>query len=142
MKISNIVLSILMVSFIAIAIGLVVTDFNTNFPSQTVVTNTTTQYDRLESINRSATSIQETFKDITSEQKGWFGKLTEGMVAIPQAIVDFVGLTLNSMGFGTELISQGGLDLGIPAIFITFGIVAFFVFIIFKLVSFWHKYPT
>ena len=139
MKLSGYITIILMVGLCFAMVGSVVTDFETEYPEIDVNSSWETKYNYADEINQSLSGLKEQFDIISDEDEGWFAKLTAGISAIPKAIIFVPSVLFGTIAYGLIILVDVGTEIGIPPFVSGFAIVAVILFIIFKLVAFWHR---
>lgn len=139
MKIETIVMMVLVVGFILMTVGLIVSDLQVQYPEVNVNSSAwSNQYDYSSSINTSATKIQKQFEKV-GEEEGWLSSIVSGAFAIPTALVETVKIVLNSIGSGVAILTGLGTESKIDPKIIGFGVVAIIIGIVFSIVRFWRK---
>lgn len=138
MKVGTIVMMLLLVGFVFVAAGIIISDMETQYPDIDINSSWQGKYDYSLEINESAGKIEEKFKAIEEEERGWL-KFLVGIAAIPTAIIQTMKIILLSMTKGIVVVTGIGSDIGIPPAIIVFGIIALIIAIIFSIVKFWRK---
>jgi len=98
------------------------------------------QYDYSSQINNSITPLKNSFEVIGDSEKGWWSKITSGIVAIPQAVIAFAGLTIGSFYYGGAMVTGTLTTLKVPIILIVIIIIMIVVWGIFKLVETYQRW--
>lgn len=147
MKLSSVVMLGLLVSFVFVAWGLLIQDFETNYIDTNISTATSINetflqdFDSSEELNESMQPIFEGFKDIATDE-GFFDKLQDLAVVVPLAIISVPGVIFNQLVILISLISRFSDIVNIPVQIIVITIIGVFMFILFKLVAFWRRTPV
>lgn len=139
MKAGEFVLIILMVALVFTTVGLIVSDFETQYPDVDVNTSWSEDYDYSDQINESATDLKDKFETITNDETGWFAKAIAGITAVPTVIIFVPSVILESLVNGIKIVVGLGDDIGIPAVIITYAIIGLMIIIIFALIGWWHR---
>lgn len=147
MKLSGLFLTILLgIAIITAWVGLVA-DFETNYidtgissaePMNETFNDT---FISTETINESVSALEEDLRNI-EEADTWWEKLVTGAVAIPGAVINFVGLIIDLGLAGITGLTTLLKALGIPTILVGTSAVAFMLYLLFKLVAFWRRTPV
>ena len=135
MKLSGWITIILMVGLVFASIGSIVNDFETEYPEIDVNTSWATDFNYVDEINESVAPLQEKLALITSEDEGWFTKISAGITAIPRVLVFVPSVIFTTMGYGLTIFTQVSSDMGVPSFVVLFATTAIIVIIIFKLIS-------
>ena len=147
MKLSSTIMLVLLVSFVFVAWGILINDFETNYidtniSSAASINETFLQdFDNSEELNESMQPIFEGFKDIATDE-GFFDKIQDLAVVVPLAIISVPGVIFNQLVILISLISTFSELIGIPVQIILIAIVGMFMWILFKLVAFWRRTPV
>ncbi|MHA1225339.1 MAG: hypothetical protein ACTSPV_01185 [Candidatus Hodarchaeales archaeon] len=136
MKLETIVIMVVVVGLIFTIVGLMANDLKTQYPD-VEVENLTGKYDYSSKIDNSATKIINYFRDIGEEEGGW--KILTGITAIPLAVIQVVSLILSSLGYGVDIVTGLGTELGIDDVVLSFIVIMITIVIIFALIKFWRK---
>jgi len=147
MKLSGLFLTMLLgIAIITAWVGLVA-DFETNYidtgissaePMNETFNDT---FISTETINESVSALEEDLRNI-EEADTWWEKLVTGAVAIPGAVINFVGLIIDLGLAGITGLTTLLKALGIPTILVGTSAVAFMLYLLFKLVAFWRRTPV
>jgi len=142
MKIETIVLMVVMVGFVFAAVGLMVNDFQEQYPEVQINSSWQSKYDYSKEINKSASNIVGYFDKIGESEGGWI--ILTGIVALPLAIIEAVKIITLSLVKGTSIVTGVGTDIGINKTLLSFIIIIIIVIIVFVLIKFWRKteYPV
>lgn len=147
MKLSSTIMLVLLVSFVFVAWGILINDFETNYidtniSSAAPINETFLQdFDNSEELNESMQPIFEGFKDIATDD-GFFDKIQDLAVVVPLAIISVPGVIFNQLVILISLISTFSELIGIPLEIIVISVVGIFMFILFKLIAFWRRTPV
>jgi len=147
MKLSSTIMLVLLISFVFVAWGILIQDFETNYidtniSSATTINETFLQdFDNSEALNESMQPIFEGFQDIATD-RGFFDKIQDLAVVVPLAIISVPGVIFNQLVLLINLVSQFSELIGIPIQIILISLVGIFMFILFKLVAFWRRTPV
>lgn len=98
------------------------------------------KYDYANEINASIAPLKNSLATIQDEDAGWFSRITEGLSAIPRAVVLVPSLVFGGFVFGGELITGLLSSLHIPAVLISVVLVVLIVWGVFKLVEFFQRW--
>ncbi len=147
MKLSTLFLTMLLgIAIITAWLGLVA-DFETNYietgvssaePMNETFNNT---FISTATINESVSALEEDLRNI-EEANTWWEKLVTGAVAIPGAVINFVGLIIDLGLVGITGLTVLLKSLGIPVILVGIAALAFMLYLLFKLVAFWRRTPV
>lgn len=147
MRLSGLFLTMLLGIAIMTAWWGLVVDFETNYVDTNISSaesmNETfnTTFISTDTINESVSALEEDLRKI-EEADAWWEKLVTGAVALPVAIVRFVGLVID-MGFVGILGLTAVLKaLGVSGILVGIAALAFMLYLVFKIVGFWRNTPT
>lgn len=147
MKLSTLFLTMLLgIAIITAWLGLVA-DFETNYietgvssaePMNETFNDTFISTD---TINESVSALEEDLRNI-EDANTWWEKLVTGAVAIPGAVINFVGLIIDLGLVGITGLTVLLKSLGIPVILVGIAALAFMLYLLFKLVAFWRRTPV
>jgi len=147
MKLSTLFLTMLLgIAIMTAWLGLV-TDFETNYietgvssaePMNETFNDTFISTD---TINESVSALEEDLRNI-EDANTWWEKLVTGAVAIPGAVINFVGLIIDLGLVGITGLTVLLKSLGIPVILVGIAALAFMLYLLFKLVAFWRRTPV
>lgn len=141
MRSGSIISIILLVGLVFTIFGLVIADFQTQYPTETVDNSTWIGfYDEnyTQQINESSLRLQANLEEI-SDEDNWFTNVGQGLVVIPNAVLNVFGILIASMSNGAKIFIQSGVIFGIPTAVMVFGTVALIVLIVFSLINWWHS---
>ncbi len=147
MKLSSVVMLALLVSFVFVAWGLVISDFeknyvDTNISSVTRMNETFLQdFDKSKELNKSMQPIFKGFQVIESKD-GFLDKLFDFAVIIPIAIISLPRVVFEQIRILIDLVSQFSKLIGIPVQIIAIAVIGVFMFLLFKVVGFWRRTPV
>ncbi len=147
MKLSSTIMLVLLVSFVFVAWGILVNDFEDNYLDTGIVNVTPLNetflqdFDNSEALNESMQPIFEGFQDIATDD-GFFDKIQDLAVVVPLAIISVPGVIFTQLVILIGLVSTFSELIGIPVQIIVITIVGIFMFILFKLVEFWRRTPV
>lgn len=140
MKISTFVMLILIISGVFFTYAEIVREANQNFDEQYLNSSEWEEnYDFIDDINETYYPIEQKLKKIQDEDEGWFSKLTEGITALPYAILIIPQSVFGSLVFGSKIIVSFLTAMSIPAKIVTLGLVMLLVWGVFKLIEFFNK---
>ena len=147
MKLSTLFLTMLLgIAIITAWLGLVA-DFETNY-IETGVSSAEPMNETFNdtfistaTINESVSALEEDLRNI-EEANTWWEKLVTGAVAIPGAVINFVGLIIDLGLVGITGLTVLLKSLGIPVILVGIAALAFMLYLLFKLVAFWRRTPV
>lgn len=146
MRFTTLIIFILILGGVFLGITVISDDLNTNSAvSGTEQINTSYwvgKYNYTNNINTSIGPVIEKFSVLEDEDKGFFSKLSEGIVAIPYAIIKFAGLVITSIGIMGTVTTTGLQQLKIPPAIIYVILAIITVFGIAKLLQFFNKTDT
>ena len=147
MKLSSTIMLVLLISFVFVAWGILINDFETNY-IDTGISNVTPinetflqDFDNSEELNESMQPIFEGFQDIATDE-GFFDKIQDLAVVVPLAIISVPGVIFQQLVILIGLVSTFSELIGIPVQIILISVVGLFMFILFKLVEFWRRTPV
>lgn len=147
MKLSGLFLTMLLCIAIITAWLGIVADFETNYidtnissaePMNETFNNT---FISTAAINESVSALEEDLRNI-EEANTWWEKLVTGAVAIPGAIINFVGLIIDLGLAGITGLTALLKALGVPIVLVGISAIAFMLYLLFKLVAFWRRTPV
>ncbi len=147
MKLSSTIMLVLLVSFVFVAWGLLIQDFETNYidtniSSATTINETFLQdFDNSAALNETMQPIFEGFQDLATD-RGFFDKIQDLAVVVPLAIIAIPGVIFNQLVFLISLVSRFSELIGIPIQIIVIAVIGVFMFILFKLIAFWRRTPV
>ena len=104
MKLSSTIMLVLLVSFVFVAWGILINDFETNYidtniSSAAPINETFLQdFDNSEELNESMQPIFEGFQDIATDE-GFFDKIQDLAVVVPLAIISIPGVIFTQLVF-------------------------------------------
>jgi len=147
MKLSGIFLTMLLGIAIITAWSGLVADFETNYvdtgissaePMNETFTNT---FISTETINKSVSALEEDLRNI-EDADSWWEKLVTGAVAMPGAVINFIGLVIDLGLAGITGLTALLNALGIPVVLVGIAATAFMLALLFKLIEFWRRSST
>lgn len=97
------------------------------------------KYNYAQSINNSISPLSDSLDKIRDEDTGWFGKIIEGVAAVPRVVVLVPSLLFNTFAYGSDLIIGTTSSLKIPAELVMIFIISITVWGIFKLIEFYQR---
>jgi len=143
MKISGYIMVLLFVSFVVAAVGMIVSDIESNYPemsSKAEFVELKEKYSFEDNIKTEMEFLRNQINKFSDADTAWEKFIgVVGMVPIPFVIMymPLKVLTL-SLNNGYYLIEDIGATVGVPPPIIAIGTIALLVIIIFKLISWWH----
>ena len=147
MKLSSAIMFALLVSFVFVAWGLLIQDFETNYIDTNISTATSINetflqdFDNSEELNETMQPIFEGFQDIATDE-GFFDKIQDLAVVVPLAIIAIPGVIFQQVVILISLVSRFSEIINIPIQIVTIAIIGVFMWILFKLVAFWRRTPV
>ena len=148
MKLSSTVMLVLLVSFVFVAWGLLIQDFETNYIDTNISSATTINetlylqdFDNSEELNATMQPILKGFEVIETKD-GFFDRLFDFAVIIPLAIIRLPGVLFEQLVLLISLISRFSKLIGIKPEIVGIATIGMFMFILFKLVAFWRRTPV
>ena len=141
MKIGTPLFILLTIAFVFTCVGLIVTEFRTNYPEAGVPETSFDKYNYMTNITSSITKIKDAAGLIGSDE-GWWSKVKE---FVASAVIIFAGLIIAigqiviSIPFFGEIFYSVGKELGIPDTLVAIAFVSIMAGIIFMIVKFVHK---
>jgi len=99
-------------------------------------------FDRAAEINESLSKTFEQFQNIEKEGDLGFLNILAGIAAVPKAILSFILAIGKSFDVALGLLVEAGTELKVPPSILVIGMFGIFIFIVFKLVELWRRYPT
>lgn len=139
MKISTFVQYTLMVGAVFFIFAIVVSDVNDGYGTEINKTTWEDEYDYVSDLNSTVSPLEQKFKVIQDEDAGFFTKLTEGITAIPYAVIIFPQVVFGSLEIGGNITTGFLAALAIPGYLITIVILAILIWALFKLLEFFQK---
>lgn len=140
MKISSFVTIILIIAAVFFIFALMVGEVNDQYPTSSLNSSEyDSQYDYIGNINDTFFPIESAFRTIQDENAGWFSKLSEGITAIPYALLIIPQALFGSLVYGGNIMVAFFTLWNLPAKIITLGIVILLMWGVFKLVEFFNK---
>ena len=147
MKLSGTIGLILLVSFVFLAWGLLIQDFETNYLDTNISSTTKMnesflqEFSSAEELNATMQPIFEGFQDIATD-KGFFDKLQDLAVVVPIAIISVPRVIFSQLAILITTTTDLLKLVGIPPAIIVLALVGLFLFILFKLIEFWRRSPV
>lgn len=144
MKISGAIGFILLLTFFFFSFGFLVDEFENNYLDTNISSgdpfnkSLIGEIDDTEFLNETIDPIRKSFEDI-AEPSGFFDVIGDLAVVLPLAIIKVPGVVLAILNRGLQRSEEILNILGIPLEVIGIVFVGLFIFIIFKLVSWWHR---
>lgn len=137
MKISSVITFMVIIAGIFFVFALMIDEANTQYPDADLNSSEwEDQYDYVDNINSSISPLKEKLDVITSEDVGWFKKITTGITAIPKVIVFVPKVTFDTIKFGGNMITDFFVALNFPGKITIIALTLVFIFAIFKLIEF------
>jgi len=147
MKLSSVIMLALLVSFVFVAWGIIINDFETNYIDTNISTATPINqtflrdFDKSQELNDSMSPIFKGFEKIAGGS-GFFDKIQDLAVVVPLAIIAVPGVIFTQLKILIGLISEFSEIIRIPTSIILIAIIGAFMWILFKLVAFWRRTPV
>ena len=141
MRSSGIIMMILMVGLVFTIFGFIISDLQQQYPDNDIDNSSWIGFysqEYTEQINESATSLQRDLEQI-SDESNWFTKIGQGIIAIPNAVLQVFSIIIASMVNGAKIFIEAGSVFGIPTAIMVFGTVALIVVLVFSLINWWHS---
>jgi len=143
MKLSTFVQFILLVGAVFFIFALIIGDVNDNYPEADINTSAwEDQYDYVSDLNSTIFPLEEKFRVIQDENKGFFTKLAAGISAIPYAVIIFPQVIFGSLEIGGEITTSFLYVLAIPSYIISIVIISILMWALFKLLEFFQRSNT
>src|SRR3990167_5306364 len=136
MKISTAIEFLIVLGGVLFVFALMINEGNTNYGENVNISEWNDKYDYASEINESIAPLQQTFDNIQDEDKGWFNKISSGIVAIPLAVTQIAKITFQNIFQAGYLVTGTFTTLKIPAQLIIITGILILVWAIFKLVEF------
>jgi len=141
MKLGSPFYILLTITFIFVAVGLIIGEFRTNYPEAGVPETAYGNYSYFTQMNSAFSNMSNEAEKIKYEE-GWWNKVmgaVSASVIIFGALITTVSLLITSIPFFSIIITTAGNALGIPTEIISIGFVAVMGGIIIMIVKFVHK---
>lgn len=144
MKISELLIFVVLVGLIFLAFTTLAGTINNDYIVKTGgdKINTTLwddKYNYTNKINDSVSPVLEKLQIVGDPEEGWFTRLANGLIAIPQGIISFVTLGVQSIGFTNTVLSSFAVAVNIPSAFVMGIIVIITTLIVIQLINFFNK---
>jgi len=139
MKLSSYILLILMIGLVFALVGNIIHNFETQYPDVSINTSWENKYNYQEELAQNQTTLMRMIEKMNDEETGWFFRTLIGVAAVPVAIFTAIAIMLNSLKYGTIIITNLGKDIGIPSFVIPFAITALTIIILWGILSWWHS---
>lgn len=144
MKISQLLMFVVFAGLVFLAFTTVADNLNSDYSPKIngSLINTSLwddKYNYTDQVNSSVSPVLENLKDVADSDKGWFTKLASGLIAIPQAFIAFVTLSVQGISFSGSILSNFGTVLGIPQAFVIAVIVVIVILVVTQLLNFFNK---
>ena len=147
MKLSSTIGLILLVSFVFVAWGIIINDFETNY-IDTGISNASSinetflqSFDNSEELNRTMQPIITGFEDIATDE-WFFDRIQDLAVVVPIAIISIPRLIFAQLGILITTTARLFELIKIPLPIVLIGLIGLMMFIVFKLVEFWRRTPV
>ena len=128
-----------MIGLLFVLIGSVVRDFKTQYPDVSINTSWESKYNYQEELAQNQTVLMRMVEKMSDEDTGWFFQTLIGVAAVPVAMFTAITIMFNSLGYGVDIITDIGKDIGIPSFVIPFAITALTITILWGVISWWHS---
>jgi len=142
MKISAYTIIILVVGLVLILFASMVNDMQAQYPNIEIENSSWTGvYDSgyAQDIDVSATNIQVRFERLGDERE-WYTKIGEGVLAIPLVLFDVVVMVFASLGFAVSMLTNSLTQIkSIPPVVTGFAVTGIIVMVVFAIVGWWHR---
>jgi len=137
---------LLTLAFVFVAVGLIVANFNTNYPesgfNESSALGTYSKFNYVENLNNAMGNITKDAENIGTQETGvgWWtlSLLNSGWVIVKMLITSVVMIVISIPLFGIMLVEVGNA-LGIPSSIIAIASIAITAGIVMMLVKFVHK---
>lgn len=140
MKISTFIIFILIIAGVFFTFAQMSMGVNQQFPESPLNSSEwENQYNYIEDINDTFAPLQEAFNTIQDENAGWFSKLSEGITAIPYALLIVPQAVFGSLFYGGNIIVSFFTLWALPTLIVTLGLVLLSIWGIFKLIEYYNK---
>ena len=141
MRFSDVAILICVIAAVFAVAGLFMNDLNQSYPSTSFNDSLFDKYDKVEEIEESAEPLKESIEKIQNEETGWKQFVT-GLAAVPNFILGVPSLVFKIFGYGATIITEGATDLNVPIVILSIMLTAVLIFMIFAIVSWWHRSRT
>lgn len=144
MKISQLLMFVVLAGLVFLAFTTLADNLNNDYSTKIngSLINTSLwegKYNYTERVNASVSPVLDNLKDVADADSGWFTKLASGLIAIPQAFIAFVTLSVQSVSFTGEILGNFASFLGLPQAFVIGVIVLLLVLVVTQLLNFFNK---
>ena len=114
--------------------------YNNSYPINTTLWEG--KYNYTDQVNSSISPLITDFNNIQDEEKGWFTRITSGIIAVPHAVIAFASLAIVSVTTMSNIITTGGthLKIGLPIIIAL--ITMLVVWVVGKLLEYFNRSST
>lgn len=147
MKIAGIIGMILLVSMLFLSIGILITDFETNYIDTNISSASPINQSLKESmvnesqINETFDPLQKQVEDLQS-QDGFLDVVGDGTVVLPTIFISFTVSILKLVGLSQQQTISILEYIGLPIMLISFVSVAIIVFFVVKIIEQLRRYPV
>lgn len=143
MKVSTIIMMVLFVGFLFAAVGLLIGEMEQQYVNTDVDTSFVDKYNYTSQIEDDVEPLRESF-DNMGQSTSWTEVITGSLNIFFTALLDVPSIIFGSILYANNIISGFGNDIGlegvgIPQIFISIAITLLLVYVVFKVVSWWHR---
>lgn len=155
MRVSETISFIMILGAVTLIIGFMVSQFDTNgvygenvtvqgisFGDGGTSSNVTSKYNFALEINDTFAPVMQDISNIQNPDTGFFSKIALGIVAIPQFILSLVIAIFQSLYYGTTLVNDLMLAMGIPPSVIIIFVIIIIIYYAFKIADIFQRYPT
>lgn len=144
MRLSGVAGFILLISVVFVSLTLIILDFETNYIDTGISSATPfnqSLFGNLSDVSQLNDSVQpiKAGWDVVTEESGFFNRVLNFAVVIPIAIINVPFVIFQIMELGIARAIELLNILGIPIELIIISSVGIFIWVLFKLVSWWHR---
>lgn len=145
MKISSVIGFLAIVGGIVFIMAMMVTEGGEKYDVNINKSDWESSYNYVNDINNSLNPLIEDFNKITDTSEdsgGWFSKLVSGISAIPKAVIAVPSVIFSSIVSTKEITGNVLTSLKVPTEIILIAFVIISVWVVFKLIELYQRYPT
>ena len=145
MKISSVITFLAIIGGIIFIMANMVTEGSDKYDITINKSDWESSYNYVNDINDSINPLIEDFNKITDTSEdsgGWFTKLVSGISAIPKAIIAIPSVIFSSIVSTKEITGSILKSLKVPSEIILIAFVVISIWVVFKLIEIYQRYPA
>jgi len=145
MKISSVITFLAIIGGVIFIMANMITEGSEKYDVRINKSDWESSYNYVNDINQSLNPLIEDFNKITDtseESGGWFFKLVSGIAAIPKAVIAIPSVVFSSVVSAKEITGSMLKSFKVPGEIILIVFVVISIWVVFKLIEIYQRYPA